>query len=464
MRRVAPGRGAGRVAALVAFVALVPLVPGAAGCRRGADGADRVAAVDAMAVDAMAEGGAVETSRLAPPAVAAPRCRAIGGTAIESPEDLELGDAVPFGDGYAVSLVHRTAAGRVMAIARVDRDVTSARVVDLGATIGDAPPPRLARHGDDLLVAGYAFSRASDARELAVLVVRATGETAPLAALPQQQDDSLAFDLASGLVAWDESTKTTPPRGVIRVATLFDDHGHTPRDVSPPGSDAEMPRVVADGAGYFVSWMARRPEPGAALDAEAPAAAEATGEARAYSWLEGVRVDAAGVPTGPSRRLTPASGHVSAYDVQALAGGGAPSLLVVIARDDGEAVDGSGGTLLRVGIRDGVVEAPLGLPGDGLGRGAPSLVDGPLPWLAWIGPHEGLRLLPLDAEGAPVAPPSAEPLLDEARPLRVLADVLADGAPGTLRTKDGGASTDRLLVAFPGDSSAALRLVSCTRD
>jgi hypothetical protein len=276
-------------------------------------------------------------------------------------------------------------------------------------------------------------------------VVGAGGDVKPLTSIVQQRDDSLAFDLGTGLVAWDEETTGTAPRGVVRVAPLSVDHAGPARDASSAESDAEMPRVVADGAGYFVLWMARRPEAATAIDASASAVIEAIGEPRAFSWLEMVTLDAAGTPTGPTRRLTPASGHVSAYDVQALAGEGRPTLLVV-ARDDGEAVDGSGGMLLRVRVREDGTDPPLAFPGDGLGRGAPSLVEAPLPWLAWIGPHEEMRLLPLDAAGVPVASPSGEAMLDEALPL-----VMGPGGDG------------RMLVAFPGDAAAVFRLVACAR-
>jgi hypothetical protein len=415
-----------------ACLLLVLLLPA---CHRGQD--------TAGIADAMASASPVEAAAPAP-AVLPARCHPAGsGVAIASPEELELGDEVALDDGYAVSLVHRTPAGRMMGVALVDRDVTAARVVDLAVTLGDASPPHLLRRGKELLVAGQAVTKSGSTRELAVLALDASGAARPLATIPQQRDDSLAFDLGAGLVVWDEATAGLAPRGVIRVAELGGDHGGAPHDVSPPESDAEMPRLAADGAGAFVLWVARRPEPAVALDAGLPAAAEAVGEARTNSWLEGVTVDAAGIPSGPVRRLTPASGHVSAYDVQALAGPGRPSLLVV-ARDDGEAVDGSGGSLLRVRLREDGVDPPLGLPGDGLGRGAPSLVDGPLPWLAWIGPHEELRLLPLDAAGGPVGPPSAEPLLDDALPLAMLG--------GT-----------RLLAAFPGDAVAPLRLFTCDR-
>jgi hypothetical protein len=421
-----------RVTAL-ALVALVPVVA----CHRGPDAA--AGATDALPGAALAEAGPP-----ALPAIVPSRCQVTGGgAAVASPEELEIGDAVVFGEGYAVAMVHRTAAGRMGAVALVDRDVTTARVVDVGVTLGDATPPRLVPRGKDLLVADYALPKKSDTRELALQVIGAGGDAKPLASIVQQRDDSLAFDLGPGLVAWDEETMGPTPRGVVRVAQVSADHAGTPRDASSPDSDAEMPRVVADGAGYFVLWMARRPEPVGALDASAPAAAEAIGEPRAYSWLEMVTLDAAGAPVGPTRRLTPTSGHVSTYDVQALAGEGRPTLLVV-ARDDGEAVDGSGGALLRVRVREDGADPPLAFPGDGLGRGAPSFVEGPLPWLAWIGPHEEMRLLPLDAAGVPVAPPSAEPLLDEALPL-------AAGGDG------------RMLVAFPGDAAAAFRRVACSR-
>jgi len=412
-------------------------------CRRGQDASS--GASDAPSGPAPAEAGPGEL-----PAIVASRCRATGGgAAVASPEELEVGDAVLFGDaGYAVGMIHRTAAGRMAAVALVDKDVTAARVVDLGVTLGDASPPRLVRRGNELLVAGYALPskhEKSDTRDLTLQVIGAGGEVRPFASIAQQRDDSLAFDLGAGLVAWDESTTGGTPRGVVRVAPLGVDHAGQARDASSQDSDAEMPRVVADGAGYFVLWIARRPEPVGALDASTTGAVEAIGEPRASSWLEMVTVDAAGAPTGPTRRLTSASGHVSAYDVQALSGGGPPTLLVV-ARDDGEAVDGSGGALLRVRVREDGVDAALAFPGDGLGRGAPSFVEGPTSWLAWIGPHEEMRLLPLDAAGVPVASPSAEALLDDALPLATL--------PGG----DG-----RMLVAFPGDPSAAFRLVACAR-
>ncbi|MGH7298464.1 MAG: hypothetical protein ACRELB_26220, partial [Polyangiaceae bacterium] len=377
-----------------------------AACHRGGTSASTAAEAGSDA--------AVMAAPSASPAIVASRCHATGdGLSLPSPEELELGDAQPSSEGWALGIVHRTRAGRVGAVAFIARDASSVHVVDLGPTLGDAPPPRVAARGSDLLVAAYSLPRKSNARELAVSVVSAGGAIRPVASLPQQRDDSFAFDLAPGLVVWDEATVGASPRGVIRIAELAADHAGAPRDVSPADSDAETPRVVAtrDPGRSFVVWIARQPEPVRLVDAAA--ADEATGEARVPSWLEGVVVDAAGAPLGGVRKLTSQLGHVSAFDATFLTGEPRPTLLVV-ARDDGEADDGSGGSLLRVRLREDGIDAPLALPDEGLGRGAPTLIDAPSPWLSWVGPHEELRLLALDAAGAPAAPPSAEPALDDA--------------------------------------------------
>lgn len=287
---------------------------------------------------------------------------------------------------------------------------------------------------------------------------------APLS-VPQRRDDSLALDVAfagpAGLLVWDEATRA--PRGVVKAAAFTRDRAAQAREVSPPDSDAELPRVVAAGGGFAVIWIARRAEPGSGLDG---AAAEATGEARSYGWLEMVAVDAQGVATGPVRRLTPADGHVSAYDVEATVGfaAGAARTLLVVARDDGEAVDGSGGVLLRVRVTGEEIAAPVAFATEGLGRGAPSFISvagapappspgaGPSPLaLAWVAGGEQARLLPLDPAGTPTAAPSAEDALDDARALLFIS--APTPAP----------DTTNVLVATPSDPAAQLRVFACAR-
>ena len=480
----------------------------ATGESSGAVEAGAEAIVQAAAVQARGEASpeAEAGSSGSGPRIAPARCRAadpaIALDADGAPSDLELGDAIEAPAGYAVSLLHRTprgleaAVGLVSAGADVHGVKSLSALVDLGPTLGDAPPPRLLLAGGDLIAGAYsiapdagAANGGARARHLFLYDVPATGEAKAILDVPQQRDDSLSFDVAlaalvhpapsgpsgppprsSVVVVWDEASRAG--HGVIRatIVPLGDrtsssaPPGPAPlasagsvRDVSPPESDAEAPRLVSYGAGSIVLWIARKPEPGVAPDA---AEVEATGEARSFGWLESVMLDERGAPAGPVRRLTPASGHVSAYDVRTLPAAQRPTLLVV-ARDDGEAVDASGGELLRVRIVGDAVEPPVAFPSDGLGRGGPALVDGDPPWLVWIGPHEQLRLLPLDAEGAPAGKPSAEDEMSEARPLAFLRDAFRGaGAPRDNTSTGGGAR--RVLVASPLDPAAQLRVFACT--
>ncbi|HEY6462247.1 MAG TPA: hypothetical protein VIY73_18900, partial [Polyangiaceae bacterium] len=262
----------------LAWGASVVVLLVAPGCRKGTDASN--ATVDA--------GRPPTASAVLPPLAVGPaRCAPAGERlTIPSPEDLEIGDAVPVADGYAVGLIHRTSAGRVGAVAFVGKAATNVRVVDLPPTLGDAPPPRLAVRGSDVLAAEYVLPKKSDARALTIETVEAGGQTKAVGALAQQRDDSFAFDLAPSLVVWDEAAPGAIPRGVVRIAEVATDHVGPARDVSPAGADAELPRVfpVEGTPRSFVVWIARRDEEPRLADAAA--AEEVTGEVRAQSWLE----------------------------------------------------------------------------------------------------------------------------------------------------------------------------------
>ena len=389
--------------------------------------------------------------------------------------DLEIGDGIAYPGGFAVGLVHHAAAGRVAAVALLRRDpVGLTRVLDLGPTIGDAPPPRIGWRAGELVAAAFAPNEASpeggtpsartDAtRDVAIYsLADGAAAAAPPLSVPQRRDDSLALDLAfagpAGLLVWDEATSA--PRGVVKAASFTRDHAGAAHDVSPPDSDAELPSVVAQGGGFAVVWIARRPEPASALDGSPN---EATGEARAFGWLEMAAVDAQGQPAGAVRRLTPATGHVSAYDVATLpaSGGGAPSFLVV-ARDDGEAIDGSGGALLRLRVTGDGAEPPVVVATEGLGRGAPSFVSGvdtsarrsprTSGARAFVGGQGRASPAPSSRRrGRAPASPSSEDALDDARAL------LFTGGHAS------GPTTSDVLVAAPSDSAAQLRIYACAR-
>ncbi len=407
--------------------------------------------------------------------------------------DLEIGDALAYPGGYAVGLVRRSAAGWVAAAALLapGTDPVLSRVVELGLTPGDAPPPRLVWRSGELLVAAYGMAGgdagANKLRELMLYTVTAPANRTLLLSVPQRRDDSLAFDMASNghdaVVVWDEATGAG--HGVVREAIVgLGARSFRSRDVSPAESDAELPRVVANGSGYSALWIARAPEPGVPPDGSGPEAAgereatgegEAIGERRAYGWIESIELDEQGEPFGPVRALTAHNGHVSGYDVVRLVG--APtSALLVVARDDGEAKDGSGGALLRVRVLKDTVEPAVAYAIDGLGRGAPTLVPFAIgrdtnpsglgtqtrdqgtrptqttnqgPWLAWVGAHEQLQMLPLDWTGAPRGSPSAEEDMNDARPLLLLPQ------------EEAGARV-QALAAAPSKADAQLRIFACT--
>ena len=405
----------------------------------------------------------VEAGPLAPA-----RCRRTDrAMSLGEANDLEIGDAVAGASGLGVALVHRTSAGRGAAVALLPSSLTgTARVVELGATLGDAPPPRIARRGADLVAAAYmrpaGKGDAGTAEPMrAVGVYTLAGDAlagAPLV-VAQHQDESLALDVAfagnDGLMVWDEATSA--PRGVVKAAAFTRDRAEAARDVSPTDSDAELPRVVPSGAGFLVFWIARKPE--AAVVPEAAAPAEATGEPRSFGWLEMTATDVHGSPVGSVRRLTSASGHLSAYDV-AVDRVEAPPRVLVVARDDGEATDGSGGALVHLRIRGdevGTVEPIVTPVTDGLGRGAPGFVlgsagqaadDRPLA-LVWAGKDEETRLLPVGAGGEAAGRPSTEDAVAEAQPLRFVG---GEGRPES-----------EVLVAAPADPAGPLRVFACSR-
>jgi hypothetical protein len=386
--------------------------------------------------------------------------------------DLEIGDALSYPGGVAVGIVHPTSAGRTAAVVLLGGDVAvpgagasrvssqlgkNVKILDLGPTLGDAPPPRIGWRAPELVAASYVRQRdgGEATRDTALVAIAADAAAGPPVVISQQQDDSLAFDLAlvgsSGLLAWDEATSGS--RGVVRAAAFSKDHAAPARDISPPDSDAELPRVVALGTNFAVIWIASRPEPASCVDASGP---EATGEVRSYGWLEMVAVDVHGAPIGPVRSLTQPSGHVSAFDVEARPADG-PPLLVVVARDDGEVVDGSGGALLRVRVKGDVVESPVAFANDGLGRGAPTFVSpsaaspsAPFA-VVWVGKEEQVRFLPLDGSGAPASKISVEEAMNDARPLLFLEGPAPDAA----------GPRSMVLVATPTDATAQLRAFAC---
>jgi hypothetical protein len=446
--------------AALAALGLLATLPGLAiGCRKVAlqDSSPRLdEPVAPMFPEAWEEGGAGKPRELPARCPKGGRPISLGSPGdAGAQDDLEIGGAVGYEGGYAVGFARRVGAIRTAAVALFGPQATGvARVVELGPVAEDAPAPLLAARSGEVLATAFGIpsgrAHGDPNRELKVYAVD-RDHAAAVASFVKAADDSMASDIASdgrdAFVVWDEAlarlggaTPLGAVHGVVRGAPVSrHELKVAARDLSPADSDAEDPRIVADGAGYSVLWIAR-----SSGDAPASDASEVAGESRASGWLQRVEIDAQGAARAPARDLTPRGGHVSAYDARMFGNGVG---LVVVARDDGEATDGSGGALLRVRARGGTVDPVQAIDVGGVGRGAPAFVDGSPPWLSWVGHEEQLRLLPLDDSGSPGGLASSESALSEARPLAAWS--ASAGAPA------------HWLVATPSDPSGPLRAVEC---
>jgi hypothetical protein len=348
-----------------------------------------------------------------------PRCRADGPRLTVAGEDVAVGDAVVAASELWVGVARRVSGRRVASVMRVGLDLARASYVELGPSRGDDPPPRpFAGPGGEVWVAWYAPTQgdAGGARTR-VLEVRAAdasdGGARRGGAVVQAIDESLAFDVAaagdSAIVAWDEDA---PPgdRGVVKVQLL----GAGPRAASPDGTDAESPRLAPRaGGGYWLAWLARRPE---AVDASAEL--EGPGESRTYRWVEVRELNAAGEPAGDVMTIGGPTSHTRSFELTSHARGA----LVVT-------VDDAGGTAAYAVGGKRVVALPQ--VDGGAGKVTPDLValEAGAGWLSWADEADDVHLLPLFADGG-LGLGTDEPALAGARMIAAQGDsTFALGGP-----------------------------------
>ena len=507
-RRGALGRGTLALAALAALG-----VTGCRGCRGGGGNASPDGAPDfqqnspenATIDDPITppdDADAPSAAADAGPLLAPPRCAllvsgASGASLAPLASDVEVGEAIATQDGFAVGVLRKVHDQTMGSVALLTADpahpatgAMTVAFVDLGQPLGDAPPPLPIVRGTELYATFFALPpQPADAAdpgahaklsrqtplaltgaERALRLFRIADQKAQLAqTLPQQQDESLAYDIAvgasGGAIVWDEDVVGVA-RGDIKIAILSPDLKQTvtTRVASTDASDAELPRIVARRGGYWIVWGASRPE-----DADAGSAPgeelERPAESRRFRWLEVAEVDERGAQVGAIKPLTPPSGHVSMFDLaprpRELANNAAVDALDVLARDDVQDADGSGGRIVRITVKGDRIDPPIALVSDAVGRGVPVLLDIPLAdgiakippspaasWLAFSDVHDHLRLVPLDATRTPIAPPSDETALEKARLL--------------LGVKSVGPAVE-FLAAFPTEPSAQIRRVTCAK-
>ena len=443
-------------AVALAGLSLLAGVSGAAGCKKS----EPPPPATSSSTDTAPAAASGATSSASVVAESLPRCRVDGARLAIPGGDVVAGDAVTTADALLVGVVRREGPRRLASVVRASLDLASVTMIDVGTTLGDDPPPSPRLRGTTVFVASYArtlgdagagasatapgaagAANAAGAMTRMLAIARLDGTTLVReGAVVQQADESLAYDVewpkdgnaAAPLVAWDEDAplvagQLLADRGVVKVQILG---AGKPRVASPDTSDAEAPRLLARRGGYWLAWLARRPEPGD----DAGAAAEGPGERRAYRWIELVALDAKGEATSPVRRVTSEKGRVASFDLAAgAADGGGDARLVVVVQDEAAISEGAGERILRYTV-DGQkdrVEAGELLDG-GVGHALADLL--PLPslaasdagaprWLSFTDTQEHAHLVPLGAALGLAGVPTLEPSLDGAR-------IVASGPPG----------------------------------
>lgn len=455
----------------VVLLASVIALSGCDGCRKG----------DASAVSTAP--GQVPSSSAAPappPTVVAeslPRCRVEGPRLAIPGDDVVSGDGVVGADAIFVGVVRRDGGRRLASVVRASLDLSSMKAIDLGASLGEDPPPSPRSHGGSVFVASYARAKSgadagsvTGAMTRVLEVSRFEGEAfVRQGAIVQQADESLAFDIAwpdpfaaataaptVPLVAWDEDAplvagQLLADRGVVKVQLAT---GSKARVASPDATDAEAPRLLSKRGGYWLAWLARKPEP----TEDAGAAPEGPGERRSYRWVELVSLDAKGEPTSPVRRITPEKGRVASFDLVQAAPepGSAEPRLVLLVQDEAAHVEGAGERVVRYVVdgQGGRVESGDLLDG-GVGHALVDVLtagEGPQPhvprWLAFSDLQEHSHVVPLGPSLALGAGPTVEPSLDGARVVAAgpSADVIyAVGAVGGADAAGGRVELRRLV-------------------
>lgn len=393
-----------------------------------------------------------------------PRCRGDGPSIVVPGEDVVVGDALVTETQIAIGVVRKDGGKRVASVVVAPLDLASVKTIDVGASLGDDPPPALrlrlggAQPQDKALYAAF-FARKTGAdagaaqkipvgtpnvtRELAIAKLENNALGPAIGTVQQHADESLAFDYAwthgatAPIVAWDEDApvpegKLGADRGLVKVQIL----GEAARVASPEGTDAEAPRLVARPGGYWLAWIAKRPErPGRAPSGESAATKddagyelEGPGEHRAFRWVEAVALDAKGKEASPVRRVTPERGHVVTFELTAAAGAA-----FVLAQDEGASSEGAGGRIVRHPLDEGAAGAKekaevIHLADAGVGHALAELtlpsLGGPR-WVAWTDTAERVHVAPITADLKTSGPGSLEPAFEGAR-------LLATGAGNTV--------------------------------
>jgi hypothetical protein len=420
----------------------------AAGCRCSDGASSSAAAVSSSVASA------------APSATNQPSCKLRAGQFSLSPTDgrtavaadeedldlpfaVELGEAVRYQSGFAVTGLRASQNGNQAVLAVLPKGLQGARVVELGAVHGDVAPPRLAVAGDNLIAVVPEADASGQSLRLALLQPEATEPVRWGASVHDGEDESQAVELAVGAartaLVWDDWDKAAN-HGVVKLATTGSQDVtalSVPQVVSPPNADAESPRIVSTRDGFWVAWAVNDEAPNAPSQREAlprnPGAAGETARGEesedprveertlvaVQRGIELLKLDASGAPQGAARRVTPAGLRVTQFDL----GSDAQGAAYIAWRAGASSLASEGGELGLLAISANGDETRLPLAEMESGAGVPQLLfeERGLGVLAVAQPGEEMALLE-------IMPGSTPPVLMKA--------TLAQAAPVALAGRD----------------------------
>lgn len=331
------------------------------------------------------------------------RCKRIGrehtvGQASSSPANLdnllpfatEMGRGTALPTGFAVGALRQQGHGTEAIVITTNGDGSAWGTTVIGTSHGDADAPLVFNANGRLGLA--VLEPAGASRHLRLAYVQGD-QVMWQAQLLQGNDESLAYDVAvgkqRGVAVWDDITKGRKVSGIY--LSTFD-----PNSLGNPTSyklmteaktDADTPRIIPRAGGFWLLWIARKPQPMKLEDDTRYQAEEI-----AHQWLEATPLDEQGVQVAGVSKLSPTSGHVKVYDVTA----GKDDSAVVYWRDDDTPSGSSGGQMFRAELRLGALQSPERVDNERMGEGAPNLMPG---WLAVADSQRATGLAALSPDG-----------------------------------------------------------------
>ncbi len=180
------------------------------------------------------------------------------------PFAVELGRALSFGDGFAVSALSTQAGATRAFVALVGQDGGSGKLAELGKLHADPDPPELAAYERDLVALVHDTDAGGELLRLAAIRPGSGAPDVVLGAeIAESRDESRAADVElgaeRGVAIWDEWSGSVR-HGVIYTSSFArtDVSNVTKkRVVSSADEDAEAPRLVRRPGGFWAAWLSR---------------------------------------------------------------------------------------------------------------------------------------------------------------------------------------------------------------